>query len=291
MLQIREDVRELPFWMTVHLLWARKWRIALSGAVLGTLALLLALVMTPMYKAEIVVVPAAGGGEGMDVLSKLGGGLGDLASIAGIASPQSGAEKEALGTLRSQALVSRFITDNNLMPILFSGRWDAARHAWKPSRFGHTPTLWRATQMFDKGIRTIVEDKVRGTITLTVEWKRPGLAAAWANGLIDMANAELQARTIDEAQRDIAYLNEELTKTNNVELQQSIYQIMEQQIKIAMVARGRKEFAFRVVDPAVAPEKPVSPKTAIMVAISILIGLLVASVSVIRSGFAPTRRE
>lgn len=290
MLQMREEVRELPLWATAHLLWARKWTITLTAVVMGALALLVALTMTPMYSAEVVVVPAASS-EGMDVLSKLGGGLGDLASMAGISAPQTAGEKEALGTLRSKALISQYITQNNLLPILYSSKWDAGRHSWKPSRWGRPPTLWRATEMFDKGIRTIVEDRTRGTITLTVEWKRPGMAAAWANGLMDMANAEVQARTIDEAERNIAYLNEQLARTTNVELQQSIYQIMEEQIKIAMIARGRKEFAFRVVDPAVAPEKPVRPRPAIMVVISALVGLLAAAVVVIRSGFAANQRE
>jgi uncharacterized protein involved in exopolysaccharide biosynthesis len=145
--------------------------------------------------------------------------------------------------------------------------------------------------MFDKSIRTIVEDRARGTITLTVEWKRPGMAAAWANGLIDMANAELQGRAIDEADRDIAYLNEQLARTSNVDLQQSIYQIMEQQIKVAMIARGRKEFAFRVVDPAVVPERPVRPKRGLTAIIGALVGLLASAVLMIRSGFAANRRQ
>ena len=291
MLQLREELRELPLWTAGHLLWVRKWVIMMSGLTLGVLALLVALVMTPIYQAEVVVVSATGGAGMDDVLSKLGGGLSGLASIAGITAPQSSAEKEALGTLRSKALISRYITDNDLMPVLYAGQWDAVHHSWRPSRWGRTPTLWRATQMFDSSVRTIVEDKTRGTITLTVDWKRPGMAAAWANGLINLANAELQQRAIDEAERDIAYLNQQLAKTTNVDLQQSIYQIMEQQIKIAMIARGRQEFAFRVVDPAIVPERPVRPKRGVMVLISGLIGVLASAILVIRSGFAAIRRQ
>lgn len=291
MLQLREELRELPLWTAVHLLWVRKWVIFTCALTLGLLALLFASLMTRIYSAEVVVVPASGSAGMEDVLSKLGGGLGGLASIAGLAAPQSDEEKEALGTLHSKALISNFITQNNLMPVLYPDQWDAAHHSWKPSKWGRPPTLWRATQLFDKSIRTIVEDRASGTITLTVEWKRPGMAAAWANGLIDMANAELQARAIDEADRDIAYLNDQLARTSNVDLQQSIYQIMEQQIKVAMIARGRKEFAFRVVDPAVVAERPVRPKRGLTAIIGFLVGMLGSAVLMLRTGFAASRRQ
>jgi uncharacterized protein involved in exopolysaccharide biosynthesis len=41
-----------------------------------------------------------------------------------------------------------------------------------------------------------------------------------------------------------------------------------------MVADGRVEYAFQVVDPAVAPEMRYSPKRTLIVMISTLIGLL-----------------
>jgi uncharacterized protein involved in exopolysaccharide biosynthesis len=45
-----------------------------------------------------------------------------------------------------------------------------------------------------------------------------------------------------------------------VELRSVIYSLIESEIKKAMLARGDIEFALRVVDPAVVPEKPSSPK-------------------------------
>jgi uncharacterized protein involved in exopolysaccharide biosynthesis len=90
-----------------------------------------------------------------------------------------------------------------------------------------------------------------------IRWKDPKLAAAWANGLVKAANSYLREKAIREAERDIAYLNEQVSKTNVVEAQRTIYSLLEQELNKEMIARGREEYALKVIDPAFAPEKPV----------------------------------
>lgn len=272
----------------VKLIWNSKWLVALGTVIPVLAALAIAWLMTPVYRAEVVMVAASNEDSG-GLLSGLSGELGGLAAVAGISLPQSKGSKEAFGTLRSQALVRHFIEQNDLLPTLYEGRWDEARKAWKPSFWRKTPDLWLGSKKFMERVRSVSEDTKMGLITMTVEWKRPELAAQWANGLINLANDELRSRAIMEAEGNIAFLSEQLEKTTTVELRNSIHRLMEQQIKSAMLARGRKEFAFRVVDPAVPAREPIRPRPVIMATIAAFLGMLVSSFLAVRLGYVRGR--
>jgi uncharacterized protein involved in exopolysaccharide biosynthesis len=277
------DVRELTLSQAARLVWAGRWFVAGATVALGLAALLIVLPMTRIYRAQIVLVATKN--DTNDMLANLGGDLGGLAALAGISLPQSNSSNEALGTLRSQTVVSDFISQNDLLPILYAARWDAATRSWKTSRWSKTPTVWRGAKLFMNEIRSIDDDRKTGLITLTVEWERAELAAKWANELVALANTELRNRAIAEAERNIAYIEKQLEQTTDVELRNSLYRIMEQQIKTAMIARGRAEFAFRVVDPAVVPEQPVRPRRGMTAAIGALVGLLGSVLLVVRRGY------
>jgi uncharacterized protein involved in exopolysaccharide biosynthesis len=97
---------------------------------------------------------------------------------------------------------------------------------------------------------------------------------------VALANELVRTRTIDESERNIAYLNDQISRTNIVELQRVMYNLIETETKTLMLAKGRAEYAFTVVDPAVAPEVRTSPKRTLMVilggALGGLLGCLVA---------------
>ena len=111
---------------------------------------------------------------------------------------------------------------------------------------------------------------------MTVEWSDPAVAAAWANRLITMVNDRRRAESISEAQGSIKYLREQLSRNSAVEVQQAIYRLIEAQTKTIALANAREEYAFRVIDPAVATERPIRPKRLTMVVSAALLGLVLA---------------
>jgi uncharacterized protein involved in exopolysaccharide biosynthesis len=76
---------------------------------------------------------------------------------------------------------------------------------------------------------------------------------------VRVTNQYLRDKAIREAERNIQYLNEQASRTNVVEAQKAIYSLLESEINKEMVARGRDEYALKVIDPAFVPERPSSP--------------------------------
>ena len=262
--------------------WAGRKVIIIVTAATSILALGAAFVMRPGYRAEAVVIAVSSTGDTKSLLSGLGGQLGSLAATAGISLPKGADSSESMGVINSWNLVSQYISRENLLPVIYAKRWDATRKAWIPSFFGKIPTVWFGTKYFIKNIRTITDDKKTGLVTVSVDWRDPELAARWADDLVTLANDDLRNRAIEESERNLAYLDEQLAKTNVVEVRTSIYQLMEGEIKKVMMARGNREFAFRVVDPAVAPQEKVSPRPVLMTAVGALVGLLISSLFMVR---------
>ncbi|MDJ0926106.1 MAG: GNVR domain-containing protein [Gammaproteobacteria bacterium] len=240
-----------------------------AGAVVACVAaaLLFGALATPQYRAEVILAPAAD--DRTAGLPAITSQLGGLATLAGVDLPtNSDRTIVGLATLRSQGFARRYIEQSNLIPILFDeGPGPIGR------LLGYTePTIDDAVREFQRNVLFVGVDNRTGIIRLMVQWKDPDLAAEWANALIKQLNNEMRRQAITEARKSINYLQTELDKTNIVDVQQSIYGLIENQTKIAMVASVRDHYAFRVVDDARPPDRPVSPQRVLLFALGIVLG-------------------
>jgi uncharacterized protein involved in exopolysaccharide biosynthesis len=134
--------------------------------------------------------------------------------------------------------------------------------------------------MFKKSVRTVLTDTHTGLVTMTIKWTDPVAAATWANDLVKLTNDYLRKKAIDEAERSIAYLSEQASKTEVVGVKQAIYSILESEINKETIARGREEFALRVVDPAIPPEVATSPVPILWAVAGLVASLLVFTLAI-----------
>lgn len=204
--------------------------------------------------------------------SALAGQLGGLASLAGVSVNSDSDKGIAIATLSSRILIEGMIRDENLLPIIFKSRWDAEKNDWKSSDPQKVPTLLDGYKAFQKSFEKIEEDKKKSLVTLSIEWTSPEQAAHWTNELVKRANELLRQRALDESGHNLAYLQEEAQKTSVVELRQAIYGLMEGELKKSMIAKGNDQYAFKVIDPAVVPEKKSSPKRTLILIVGFLGG-------------------
>jgi uncharacterized protein involved in exopolysaccharide biosynthesis len=239
-----------------------RYRLWIAGIALlgGVLAALLAIVSEPIYRAEVSVTPVRNNssiGQGTSLAGQLGG----LATLAGVnlSSLQAGQGEEALAVLESRRLAEAFVEQHGLKEPLLEGR-------------GSEQTLWYAVERFEDAIMTIRTDPLRRITTVSIDWRDPTVAAEWANGFVSLANESLRERALTESERSIEYLNAQLEKTTVVELKRVMYNLIENEMQKLVLANARTEYAFTVVDPAVAPEEKTSPRPLLMVSFGLLIG-------------------
>ncbi len=248
-----------PLWPVV---WGYRYLILAITAISGVVALVLALTAPLIYRAEVTITEVHEGTMGG--ASSLAGQLGGLASLAGVNLQAGNSNQNAAAVLQSRHLVEEFIKRNQLLPALLPD----------PDK---PPTLWTGVKKFRDDVLNIRDEKRTGTTVIAVDWTDPVVAARWANQFVSLANDLLRTRARDEASRNIAYLKSQLEQTTAVEVQRAMYGLVESETKTLMLANGRIEYAFAVVDPAVAPEIRIRPKRTLMVLFGLAVGFVLGT--------------
>jgi uncharacterized protein involved in exopolysaccharide biosynthesis len=256
-------------------LWQGRWWVIVSTLVVTGIATVMAFLATPIFRATTVMVSASSDRISIgSTLSSALGSLGGLASLAGFGFGSGDSQtEEALAVLRSQQFNERFISDLNLLPIIFENMWDKEQRSWnvKPD---DQPTLSMGFKVFDVSIRKINVDKKTGLISVQIEWKDRFATAAWSAGLVQRINAEMRARAIAKAEASVGFLQRELNNTTDIGTRDAINRLIEAQIKQRMLATVTDEYSFRVVDKAFVPgpKDKVRPSKRVYVMLGFLLG-------------------
>jgi uncharacterized protein involved in exopolysaccharide biosynthesis len=245
------------------IIWDSRYLVAATTVVFTALALFYAFTATPIFRGSVVVTQVHDttglGGEG-----GMAGEFGGLASLAGIDLGANGLGLERQAVLQSRHLIEEFVKRNDVLPLLRAN----AANAKDPG------TVWKLVERFRRTVLAIEEDKLKGTMTITMNWTDPAVAARWANEFVALANQLVRDKAIADASRSVEYLNKQIEHTSSVDVQRVMYNLIEAQTKTLMLANGRVEYAFTVVDPAVTPEVRVRPWRSLMMLTGIVLGLL-----------------
>jgi uncharacterized protein involved in exopolysaccharide biosynthesis len=270
-----EADEELDLGRLIRLIWRNRLMIGLIALVFGAVAAAMAFTSPPIFHAEVIVAPVhekdlASGG--------IANQIGALTSLVGMNLGQLGGDSQTSdAVLDSHWLVSEFIRRNDLLPTL-SSKSD------KPL------SLWLAVKQFKEGALTVRKDTRRSTTMVGIDWYDPAVAAAWANGLVALTNELVRKRAIDVATRNIDYLNRQLEQTTALELRQALYEIIKNETKTLMLANGRDDYAFQIVDPAVAPERRARPHRVLQTLVGLAVGFFLGTcVALVRDRVARAR--
>lgn len=247
----------------------------ITWGVICLLSLLYAFLARPIYRAELVLAPAQSE-DGGAVGSAFGGQLGQLASFAGINMGQNDDLQTNLAVLESNSFTLAFIDENDLLPVLYEDRWDPTSNSWVE---GEELTDWEVLDDFNKEVRSVLVDPASGLVRLRIDWYSPELAAEWANAMGRQINERARQRVVTESNESIEYLQNELGKTNLVGIEQAINGLIESQINKIMLANVRKDYAFQVIDPAMAPSLNLQlrPNRALVVALGLVLGFILGA--------------
>jgi len=284
---VEDEISLFDIW---RILVRYKWMI-LALTLLSVLAsTLFAVLMTPVYRAEVLIAPVTERDNNSRFAARLDE-FGGIAALAGINTERGGRKNEAIATLKSRMFTEQFIKDEKLLPVLFQKKWDEENQRWDDVDPDDRPTMGDAYELFDGEIRRISEDRKTGLVVLSIEWEDPDEAARWANELVRRVNALLRKKAVRESESAINFVQEQLKQTSVVELQQVLHRLIESEMKEIILARISEEFAFRVIDPAVAAEEAFKPKIVLLLLLGAMLGVLGSVILALFLNFLQTQRQ
>jgi len=287
------DLREI-----FRVLWAGKWLIGIITFTSAVIAVVVALMLPNVYRAEALLAP--NDQEGAGGLSALAAQYGGLASLAGIDIGGRPSDKTALGLeiLQSRKFITGFIERHDiLVPLMAAKSWDdetgrliidtddydVSEKMWvrdvRPPKTS-VPSLLEAYEEFTE-ILSVNQNNTTGFVVVAVEHYSPIVAKQWVDWLIDDLNSSIMLQDVAEAEQAIEYLNKQIENTSLSQLQNVFFNLIEEQTKTVMLAMVTDEYLLKTLDPAVAPEIKARPQRALIVIFCSIFGGLVGLVVVL----------
>ena len=291
-----DEIDLLELWRA---LMRGKWIIIAFTGVFSVGSVFYALSLPNMYKSTAVLAPAESSDDG---LGKLAGQFGGLASLAGISLGGGGSNKtaEALEILQSWAFIEEFIQEQNIAPQVFAVKgWNPEKNeliynteiynpqtqTWMrdpPKGKKPEPSSWELYKTFSNYL-SVGENKVSGFTTLAIEYVSPEVAKIWVDALVNKINTKLQARDSKEAEKNVEFLKEQIEQTPLASMQSVFYDLIEEQTKTLMLAKGSTEYVFKTVSESRVSEEKSKPKRALICVLGFILGgMLGVIVSLVR---------
>jgi uncharacterized protein involved in exopolysaccharide biosynthesis len=290
-----ENIRQnegVDIFNLIRIIWAGKYWILGAGLVSGILSAAMVMTLPNVYMAEAVLAPVSDNKQGK--LASLAGKISGIAGIGGFdISGGNGIDISVLGieTLKSRAFLTGFIDRHQLLvPLMAAKSWNIHNQEWEydPKLYDPVEKKWvrevgssmasepsdlEAYEVFRRNIE-IYQDKKTQIVRLSVESLSPFHAKEWAELLVKDLNDYMRAKDVDEATRSIAYLNKLAESTAFAQMQTMLFGLIEEQTKTIMLASVREGYAFQMVDPPVVPERKISPRRGVIVAIAVFFSMM-----------------
>ena len=241
------------------------------------LAIVFALVQDKYYRAKVSMIEADGN-ISADFASG-SEGFGGISSLLGGFDSEDVNTSMALAIMESRTFIQQFIEENNILTILLSEDWNEDTQSWIEEK-----DLYDGYMVF-KNIISVEKDNKSKIFSISIEWKDTVLSAEWANLFFKKINRSMSKKAKLAAERNISYLETQVKLSSKVNIQNTLYAMIEQQTKTKMLANSQEEFTFEALDMAVVPKERSKPQRRLIVMAGFFIGLILSLSFVLIRGY------
>jgi len=291
------DLKEI-----MRLIVRRKFFIAAFTTGITTVAVVISLWLPNIYRSQALLAPSSQDAKGL--ASQVGGQFGGIAQLAGLDLGGSAVDNVTmtLEVMKSRQFIIRFIKKHDLLVPLFSAKgWD-----WKKNelildadvydtvnkkwvRDVSPPKTVKPSDMesYEKflEIYSVGQDKKTGMVNVSIEFLSPVMAKQWVDWLVKDINAFKMDKDITEAERGNKYLTSKLQAGDNVTINTILKNLIEQNMKVILLAKMKDEYFFETIDRAMIAEEKIKPRRSIIVVLSFLGSLILAILFVLLVSF------
>jgi len=285
------EENEIDLYELWEKIWSYRRFISVITLSLTIMAIIATLLMKNIYKSSAVILPTQQSSEGSSLMSQYSG----VASLVGISLPSSGGSTDIISLLKSRSLKEETIEKYHLLPVILYDSWDKTNNRWikkegfiekiknlilgskkkNPIFSEDEIRMAKAIKAFSKML-DVSEDQKLGTITISVEYPDPIIAANLVKNLLSTLKDRMTKEAIEIARKRKEILEKELDRTQDPTIQQKLYNLMAKQEEILVTAKVSEDFAFKVIDPPQIPIQKYKPKRKLIVIVALVTSLFLS---------------
>ena len=281
----------------ISVLWGGRILIFCFTTFVAIASIIISLSITNVYTSESVLVNRDKQDSPMSNFS-------GLASLAGVdLSAQGASLNKVMGIIESREFVKHLITFDNILPSLMAAQsynantkeiifddeiYNHETKSWvrdAPANRGVVPSYIEAHKEYSEMI-SMTKDRLTGHVSLKVEHVSPIFAKEFLSLVINEANNVQRNIDVDSSTKALLYLRDQLSRTPQVEIRDSISKLIENQLETQMMASIHDDYVLMTLEPPFIPERKSGPIRSLIVILSTLVGgLLSASIVLVREYF------
>lgn len=270
--------------------WQRKIFVLLVTGFFIIAGVLLAITRPNIYLSEALLSPNSSSQGSM--MGGLASQFAGLSSLAGISLGSSGVDDVTINLerLKSKEFIGQFIESEGLAEVLFATNgwvaqddnltydediYDIKTKQWvREVSFPkmEKPSSQELYKHFMEENLEISRNLESGLITVGIKHYSPYVAQDILNKLLKAINRDAKLNALNEAEKSIQYLEDELSRTKLSQSVKILYDLIESQQNKKMLASVKDEYAFKTIDPPIAPEKKYSPNRPLILVLFTLLG-------------------
>lgn len=299
------EVNEVSIYEIIKELWAHKFLIISITVIFSVISVLYSLSLNNIYRSEAIVTLTTES-KGSDMSQYQG-----LAAMAGINLPTSQKEdksKLAIANMKSREFFYLLMQEQDFLINLMAAKkfdhpnkkiiydeeiFDINKYKWiRDFSFPQLqiPSLQEAHKYFLSDIFNINQDKETQFITLSISHLSPIFAKETLDMIIRNINETSRMKDLSESDKAMGYLELQLTKTNVLNISDSINELIEFHTYRQMKAQTSEDYLLKVIDQPYIPEYKSGPQRALICILGFLLGFITSSAYVlISSSFQRTK--
>lgn len=286
------NIDELTLTQLIKILWEKKYVIIIITSLFAIFSVFYALSLPNVYTSKAILAPV----DENESLYSNSRSINALSTLSGIGLPGATSVKtqEAIARIKSYEFFTKYFLSNiQIHNMTAVKRWDPSKGGiiYDSSIYNAETKSWvkeknkpssQKAYISYKSMLKVTQDNKSGFITLSIKHKSPEIAKKWLDLIILNINESMREINKTNSKNAITFLNESFSSTNIQSLRDASSRLLEDQMKLLMLASSNKEFVLKVLDAPIAPEIKSEPKRAI---ICIFITFFGAALSIIISIF------
>lgn len=269
-------------------------KIIIITALIATTGTLLSFLLNDMYKSSAVLMPTSSSDSGLS--SSLGG----MASMIGVDIGNDNSDKTKLGnqilisldfykklTLKDKELVKKLVAikkfDKKQNRTFYNTKiFNPANSKWQyyGKDNNKAPTLQDTHGDF-LNIISFNQDVKSKFVTVSVVHKSPSIAHEILKNIIDGLNEEIRKFDNDQAKKSLEFIEEKSANISSANFRKTINEMYNAQLHKLMLTEVSNDYAFRIIETPVVPEKKYKPSRLLVLMFSSLLGFFLSIAYVI----------
>jgi len=285
----RDDSREFfDYWLALRAGWRLLAGCALTAALVTFV--ITEFMMTPYYRATALLRPVAEQSSASQLQGMLTGSAGALSGMLGGLTEEAQRAQEYLAILRSYQFTLALVNDNGLAAAV-----DPPGGSVLDRFLGSAPpTQWQLYEIMQKRFDCDY-DRLSGNLSLYFLDPDPARARRILQLYIENLRSKLQSDDVRRSDAAISSLTEAARSSSDTLLQAQLYELLARQIQQKKLAQVSADFALKVIDPPVVPDRPYTPRVKLDCALAAGLALLLVTFvilvhdSSVHTGSSPER--